>query len=186
MSPKLRVRSLPIEKLKPAPYNPRLALKASDPRYQKLARSLKEFGLVEPLIWNERSGRVVGGHARLAILKSMGVKSVPVSVVKLTPQREKALNIVLNNLEAQGRYDPEKLAEVLEDLIELPELELTGFDARDLADLRLEPADELPSQADTNGVEVTIETDTATYDRFAPRLDELIREFDLVCHVQRR
>jgi ParB-like chromosome segregation protein Spo0J len=186
MSPKLQVRTLPIQDLKPAPYNPRLTLRRADPRYQKLARSLKEFGLVEPLIWNEKSGHVVGGHARLAILKSMGVKTVPVSVVKLTPRREKALNVVLNNLEAQGRYDPDKLADVLDELTELPELELTGFDARDLADLRLEPADELPTQSETDAVEVTIEADAATYDRFAPRLDELIREFDLVCHVQRR
>jgi ParB-like chromosome segregation protein Spo0J len=186
MSPKLKVRTLPIKDLKAAPYNPRLALKSTDPRYQKLARSLKEFGLVEPLIWNEKSGHVVGGHARLAILKTMGVKSVPVSVVKLTPQREKALNVVLNNLEAQGRYDPDKLADVLDELTELPELELTGFEARDLADLRLEPVDELPPQPESNAVEITIETDAATYDRFAPRLDELIREFDLVCHVQRR
>jgi ParB-like chromosome segregation protein Spo0J len=186
MSPKLKVRTLPVKDLKLAPYNPRLALKDTDPRYKKLARSLKEFGLVEPLIWNEKSGHVVGGHARLAILKTMGVKRVPVSVVKLTPQREKALNVVLNNLEAQGRYDPDKLANVLDDLTELPELELTGFDARDLADLRLEPVDELPPQPKPNAVEITIETDAATYDRFAPRLDELIREFDLVCHVQRK
>ena len=125
----LELRTLPLADLKPAPYNPRLVLKPTDRRYKKLAASLREFGLVEPLVWNEVSGHVVGGHARLAILRAMGVTEVPVSVVRLTPEREKALNVVLNNLEAQGRYDPDKLADLLEELEELPELELTGFDA---------------------------------------------------------
>ena len=80
MQPRLDVRTLPIEKLIPAPYNPRLVLQPEDRRYQKLARSLREFGLVEPLIWNETTGHVVGGHARLAILKALGARAVPVSV----------------------------------------------------------------------------------------------------------
>src|SRR5436190_20590494 len=126
-----------------------------------LQRCVREVGLVEPLIWNESTGHVVGGHARLAILKSLGVKRVPVSVVRLNPAREKALNIVLNNLEAQGRYDSEKLAEVLGELAELPELELTGFEARDLADLRLEPASKVPIETEPAQIEVTIEAEAA-------------------------
>src|SRR5436190_440344 len=115
--------------------SPRQTLRPTDRRYKKLAASLREFGLVEPLVWNEATGHVVGGHARLSILKEMGVTEVPVSVVRLTPEREKALNVVLNNLEAQGRYDPDKLADLLTELADLPELELTGFDSRDLAAL---------------------------------------------------
>jgi hypothetical protein len=34
-------------------------------------------------------------------------------------------------------------------------------------------------------VEVTLLTDRATYDRLAPKLDELVRAFDLVTHVRR-
>jgi ParB-like chromosome segregation protein Spo0J len=186
MSPTIKVRTLPLKDLIPAPYNPRIALKPKDPRYQKLARSLKEFGLVEPLVWNEKTRHVVGGHARLAILKSLGVQRVPVSVVRLTPQREMALNILLNNLEAQGRYDTDMLANLLEELSDLPELELTGFDKADLKDLRLEPVAELPSEGPTSKVEITLETDSETFERLSPRLDELIGEFDLICHVQRR
>jgi ParB-like chromosome segregation protein Spo0J len=180
----LAVRLLPIESLIPAPYNPRQVLRPADRRYKKLAASLREFGLVEPLVWNEATGHVVGGHARLSILKSMGLTEVPVSVVKLTPEREKALNVMLNNLEAQGRYDPTKLADVLTELADLPEMELTGFDDRDLAALTLEPLPELP-ELPAESVEVTLATDSATYDRLAPRLDELVAEFDLVCHVRR-
>src|SRR5215468_10698772 len=93
----LEVRTLPLADLTPAPYNPRRVLKPTDRRYRKLAASLREFGLVEPLIWNELTGHVVGGHTRLAILTSAGASEVPVSVVRLTPEREKALNVVLNN-----------------------------------------------------------------------------------------
>src|SRR5213593_2937992 len=127
MSP-LELRLLPIDQLVPAPYNPRKVLKPGSPAYRKLRASLEEFGLVEPLVWNELTGRVVGGHARLRILRELGVAEVPVSVVRLDEAREKALNVVLNNQEAQGRYDPARLAELLEELQALPELALTGFD----------------------------------------------------------
>src|SRR5262249_46401676 len=110
-TPGFEVRVLPIDRLIPAPYNPRKALKPGDKAYHKLERSLRQFGLVEPLVWNERTGHVVGGHARLAILRAMGVTEVPVSVVNLSDAREKALNVVLNNQEAQGRYDPSRLAD---------------------------------------------------------------------------
>jgi ParB-like chromosome segregation protein Spo0J len=181
----LDIRVMPVADLVPAPYNPRRILKPGDPRYKKLAASLREFGLVEPLVWNESTGHVVGGHARLTILKELGTVEVPISVVRLSPEREKALNVVLNNHEAQGRYDPAKLADLLEELSDLPELELTGFGAGELKALRLEPLAELPPEADPSGVEVTLTMDAATYDRIASRLDALISEFDLVCHVRR-
>ena len=183
--PTLSVRVLPIALLTPAAYNPRLVLKPTDRRYRNLAASIREFGLVEPLIWNELTGHVVGGHARLAILKEMGVKEVSVSVVQLTPEREKALNVVLNNLEAQSRYDPAKLADLLTELADLPELEMTGFDARDLAALTLGPVNEVTPEPVAEQVEITLSTDPATFDRLAPRLDALVSEFDLVCHVRR-
>jgi ParB-like chromosome segregation protein Spo0J len=185
MSQPLEIRTLSLPDLKPAPYNPRLVLKPTDRRYRKLAASLREFGLVEPLVWNELTGHVVGGHARLAILKEMGVTEAPVSVVRLTPEKEKALNVVLNNLEAQGRYDPVKLADVLTDLAELPELELTGFDRRDLATLKLEPLEEIAAGPEPDRVEITLATVPENHERLAQRLDALVAEFDLVCHVRR-
>src|SRR6476646_10479925 len=125
MSP-LELRVLPIGQLVPAPYNPRKALKPDSPSYRKLRASLQEFGLVEPLVWNELTGRIVGGHARLRILKELGYAEVPVSVVRLDEAREKALNVVLNNHEAQGRYDAGKLADLLTESEGLPAFGLTG------------------------------------------------------------
>jgi ParB-like chromosome segregation protein Spo0J len=181
-----QLRTLPIGQLLPAAYNPRRTLSARSSAYRKLKASLEQFGLVEPLVWNESTGRVVGGHARLRILKELGITEVPVSVVHLDERREKALNIVLNNQEAQGRYDPDKLADLLAELQDLPELEMTGFDNTTLAALRYEP-DELPTLDETESkrVEITIATDSETYSRFAERLDDMVGDFDLVAHVKR-
>lgn len=179
------IRLLPIEQLVPAPYNPRLGLKPTDPAYRKLEASLREFGLVEPLIWNERTGHVVGGHTRLSILRKLGVKDVPVSVVQMSDEREKALNIVLNNHEAQGRYDPDKLAGLLEELEDLPELDLTGFDHRTIEKLRFDPVEDFEDVAEAKDtISVTLEMAAATFDKVLPRLDALVEEFDLVSHVR--
>ncbi|MGL6096948.1 MAG: ParB N-terminal domain-containing protein [Fimbriiglobus sp.] len=185
MSP-LEIRVLPVADLTPADYNPRKHLKPTDPAYKKLRASLEQFGLVEPLVWNELTGRVVGGHARLRILRDLGIENVPVSVVRLSEARERALNVVLNNQEAQGRFDTAKLADLLEEMADLPELQLTGFDGKTLAALRYEPAaDAGPDPADAARVEITLVADPETFARLEPDLDELVRRFDLETHVRR-
>jgi hypothetical protein len=72
-------------------------------------------------------------------------------------------------------------------LEELPELNLTGFEQRDLASLRLEPLGEIATDAAGAGlVEITLLTDSATDALLAPRLDALIGEFDLTSHVRQK
>jgi ParB-like chromosome segregation protein Spo0J len=181
----IEIRTLPIERLIPAPYNPRKVLKPTDPAYRKLRASLEAFGLVEPLVWNERTGHVVGGHARLRILKELGYAAVPVSVVRLTDAQEKALNVVLNNSEAQGRYDTAQLTDLLEELQSLPEGRLTGFTAADLRTLRFEPVGALPEAIDSGQVEVTLVADTDTFAALESELDALVRRYDLLSHVRR-
>ncbi|MEO2091509.1 MAG: ParB N-terminal domain-containing protein [Gemmataceae bacterium] len=179
-------RTLPIDQLTPAPYNPRRMLKPTDKACRKLKHSLERFGLVEPLVWNELTGRVVGGHLRLSILKELGYVEVPVSVVRLTDPQEKALNVVLNNQEAQNRYDTDKLADLLTELADLPELDDTGFDDTALAALRFEPLPDLPPDPrDPDRVEVTLVMTAAMFDRVQGRVDELVSEFDLENHVRR-
>ena len=181
--PRLVVRTVPVSKLKPARYNPRKLLTPRSRAYRKLRASIERFGLVEPLVWNAVSGRLVGGHARLRILKDLGFTEVPVSVVRLTPDREKALNVVLNNQEAQGRYDTKKLAAVLKNLTGLNALQHSGFDDSTLRTLTLAPAGPVPTDPEPTRVEVTLEIPAAVYDRLEPKLDRLVREYDLVAHV---
>ena len=49
-----------ISELIPAQYNPRKDLQPGDSEYDHLKRSIKEFGCVEPIIFNECTGRVAG------------------------------------------------------------------------------------------------------------------------------
>ena len=62
-----------VKELIPAEYNPRKDLKPGDAEYEKLKRSLAQFGYVEPVIWNKTTSRVVGGHQRLKVLMDMGM-----------------------------------------------------------------------------------------------------------------
>lgn len=128
------IQLISIEKINPAPYNPRLDLKPGDPEYEKLKRSLSEFGYVEPLVWNRQTGHLVGGHQRLKVLLEQGVTEVECSVVDLDEPKEKALNIALNKI--NGDWDLPKLKDLLEELdVGEFDLELTGFELDEIEDL---------------------------------------------------
>lgn len=128
------IKTLPISELQPANYNPRKDLQPGDVEYDKLKRSLTEFGYVEPVIWNSTTGHVVGGHQRLKILEDLGHESVDVIVVELDETREKALNIALNKI--SGEWDNDKLALLIADLDASDfNAELTGFDDDEIAQL---------------------------------------------------
>ena len=123
-----------VKDLLPADYNPRKDLKPGDPEYEKLKRSIEQFGYVEPVIWNEKTGRVVGGHQRLKVLIDSGITEVDVVVVDMNTEKEKALNIALNKI--SGEWDTDKLALVIADLQGADfDVSLTGFDPEELDDL---------------------------------------------------
>jgi len=123
-----------VKDLLPADYNPRKDLKPGDAEYEKLKRSIEQFGYVEPVIWNQKTSRVVGGHQRLKVLIDMGILEVDVVVVDMDEDKEKALNIALNKI--SGEWDNEKLALVIADLQGTDfDVSLTGFDPEELEDL---------------------------------------------------
>ncbi len=123
-----------IEDLKPASYNPRKDLKPGDKEYEKLKRSITEFGYVEPVIWNERTGTVVGGHQRLKVLIDLGYEEIDVVIVDLSVEQEKALNVALNKI--SGEWDNALLGDLLKDLeTNGYDITLTGFDLKEAKDL---------------------------------------------------
>jgi hypothetical protein len=125
------IEKIKAELLSPAAYNPRKNLKPGDKEYEKLKRSVEEFGYIEPIIWNKSTGNVVGGHQRLKILLDLGHTEIDCVVVELDLQREKALNLALNKI--QGDWDETKLAELMADLdASAFEVALTGFDAEEI------------------------------------------------------
>jgi len=127
------IQTIAINKVHPAPYNPRIELKPGDPEYDRLAQVIAEFDLVEPLVWNEQTGNLVSGHQRLKILKARGDKTVKVSVINVDLEREKALNVALNK--TGGDWDLEQLAYVLADIEAAMDPELTGFSIMEIADI---------------------------------------------------
>lgn len=128
------IEKMKTENLLPADYNPRKDLKPGDAEYEKLKRSIEQFGYVEPVIWNRTTGRVVGGHQRLKVLIDMGINEVDCVVVEMDENKEKALNVALNKI--SGEWDKDKLALLISDLqAEDFDVSLTGFDAAEIDDL---------------------------------------------------
>ena len=123
-----------IEDLIPADYNPRKALKPGDKEYEKLKRSLMEFGYVDPIIWNATTGHVVGGHQRLTVMRDLGITEVDCVVIEMDLIAEKKLNIALNQI--AGGWDKEKLKMIFEEFfVANIEVEETGFEPVEIDEL---------------------------------------------------
>ncbi len=131
----MNIKKVPVSMLKPAKYNPRKDLKPGDPAYEKIKRSMDDFGYVDPIIWNEATGNIVGGHQRFKVLKAEGAQEITCVVVHIeNPDDEKALNVVLNK--ATGDWEPAALADLLSELkTNGYDLDSTGFDAVEVDDI---------------------------------------------------
>ncbi len=119
-------RKMKVADLTPASYNPR---KISDGAMKGLTASVERFGLVQPIVWNRRTERVVGGHQRLKVLVAEGIEETDVIVVDLPESEEKALNLALNNPSIAGEFTDDLDSLLAEVQADLPEL---------FADLRLD------------------------------------------------
>lgn len=124
--PEHRIETRRVADLVPADYNPR---KISPKAMEGLKKSLAEFGAVQPIVVNERTGNIVGGHQRVKAMAALGQVETTVIVVDLSLTREKALNVALNNPHISGEFD-DGLGDLLDEINgEMPEL---------FADLRLD------------------------------------------------
>ncbi|MFK4568126.1 ParB N-terminal domain-containing protein [Enterococcus sp. UD-01] len=122
----MEIIKMKIAELKAADYNPRIDLEPGMEEYEKLKRSLLEFGFVEPPIFNKRTGNLVGGHQHVAVAKEINLcEEIDVSLIDLPLDKEKALNVALNKI--SGQWNQDKLANLLEGLENELQL-LTGFE----------------------------------------------------------
>ena len=140
-----------------ADYNPRVIKENSR---KKLVKFLKTNGLWSPLIVNKRNMTLVSGHQRLSCMDTVLRKNdydITVSMIDVDEKTEISGNLFLNNVSAQGEYDPF----LLEGIAELcPEIDFVidaGFDQSDI-DVLLGVAEGKET--------VSEEIDEATKDKF--------------------
>jgi DNA modification methylase len=108
----------------------------SEAAVAKVAASIQEFGWRQPIVV-DANRVIVAGHTRLLAARKLGLKEVPVHVAdNLTPAQVKAYRLMDNRSHDETSWDFELLGPELLDLQNLGfgNLELTGFDAREIAD----------------------------------------------------
>ena len=127
-------KTLSVDELRPAAYNPRKKLKAGDKEYEKIKNSILEFGYVEPIIVNYDM-TVIGGHQRLTGLKDLGYTEVQCVEVHIEDENKvKALNIALNKI--TGAWNEQLLADLIVDLQTANfNTDFTGFEAPEIEQL---------------------------------------------------
>lgn len=133
--PRRRVR---LGDLLPHPKNPRVDLEPGDPDFERIRASMKQIGLADEIVWNEATGRILGGHQRVAVLRAEGATDddkIDVKVADIPDEREEMATVILLN-KAEGRWDyPQLLLDVEEyGLRDLDDLTF-GFDSTELSSL---------------------------------------------------
>jgi DNA modification methylase len=156
------ITRVPIADLKLDPRNPRVH---SERQINQLAKSIKSFGFVWPVMIDGMR-RVLAGHGRIEAAKRLGFQEVPtISIHHLSESQRRAFMIADNRLAEQATWDPKLLAEQLRELCDVEldfDLEATGFEVGEI-DVLIEgaspevkgnsdPADDLP---ETRSVGVT-------------------------------
>lgn len=135
----------PIDSLIFAEYNPR---QLSDTQYKHLKDSISRFGLVDPIIINknkDRKGIIIGGHQRVKVARTMGIKEVPCVEIDLVYDKERELNVRLNKNTGSWDYDVMANTFDIDELIEFgfEEKELVGNEKEEVIEPEIEITEEL-------------------------------------------
>ena len=121
------VQDKAISDIKPYQKNPRHKYDIN-----KVAQSIKEFGFQQPIVV-DRAGVIIVGHGRYEAAKSLNLKTIPVTIADLPPEKAKAYRIADNKTNEYSDWDMGLLIQEFTDLLDNNyDLELTGFDADEL------------------------------------------------------
>ncbi len=123
----MKVEFIDPKLLIPSEYNPREITKEE---FEKLKNSIKEFGFVENATINKKN-EIIGGHMRVKAAIELGIKEVPCIRVDLPKNKEKILNLALNKI--SGKWDNEKLSQLITELIIDENIGLSGFEEYELS-----------------------------------------------------
>jgi len=176
---KMDVRKIPVDQIKLSTYNPRKELNPGDYEYEAIRLSIKNHGFVDPLVWNEFNGVLIGGHQRLKVLtKEFGQTEVWCSVVNVPSlTREKALNISLNRVSSE--FDFTKLKDSLFSLD--PEdqdlIKSLGFEQMEFEQIK-----EWEDQTSNQGVVESPEDKLAAYQKGL--IKQIVMYFDLEAYKE--
>jgi len=110
-------------------YNPR---KISEKDFNNLKKSLKEFGILRPLIINKQTGTLISGHQMLKAAIELKIEELPMQYVDLSEAKERALNLAMNKI--SGEFEEDKLIELIQQITEKNEdvIGLTGFSTEEI------------------------------------------------------
>ena len=129
------------------PHNPRTH---SQTQVSQIAKSIREFGFINPILIDAEK-RILAGHGRLEAAKQLGMETVPtVCVEALTEAQARAYLIADNKLAELADWDVELLASELQYVTELDidfDLTITGFDTPEI-DVLLSPTSQAPPEED--------------------------------------
>lgn len=124
------VQDKAISDIKPYQKNPRHKYDIN-----KVAQSIKEFGFQQPIVV-DRAGIIIVGHGRYEAAKSLNLKTIPVTIADLSPEKAKAYRIADNKTNEYSDWDMGLLIQEFTDLLDNNyDLELTGFDSDELEKL---------------------------------------------------
>lgn len=107
-----KIELVPIEKLKGWERNPRNNDDAVDP----VADSIKEFGMLVPILINKKN-EIIAGNTRLRSCEKAGLKKIPcVRADHLTKEQQIMYNIADNKLHEIATWNHDMLSEIMSDI----------------------------------------------------------------------
>ncbi len=131
----------------------------SEEQVGQITASIREFGFTNPILLDGAKG-IIAGHGRLAAARLLGLKTVPcIELGHLSEAQKRAYIIADNKLALNGGWNEDLLRLELTDLKALgANLELTGFDLMELADITLGKDIEFKEFDETAAVDVELTT----------------------------
>lgn len=136
----LRIEYLPLDRLQALPNNAR---KHAKRQLNQIARSIKRFGFLNPVLISDDFD-IVAGHGRFEAAKILGLSRIPtLRLSNLSAAERRAYAIADNRLAELSRWDRSLLATDLQGLLDVQfdDVALTGFSVDDV-ELMLEQESE--------------------------------------------
>ncbi|MEP7354322.1 MAG: DNA methyltransferase, partial [Acidobacteriota bacterium] len=143
-TPAQQIETWSIDRLIPYERNPR----KNDSAVERMCSSIREFGFKIPCLVRS-NGEVVDGHLRLKAARKLEITDIPVILCdEWTPAQVKAFRLLVNRSVGWADWDEELLALELLDIQQADfDLDLTGFDPREIEELLNIPDEEKANEA---------------------------------------